>query len=74
MSKAKELLEKTLVEVDVFNAAILTVLVMKNIITIKEFEEVKDYIRPDIIKAGEKSKEKMKQAIEEDKDLPNASQ
>lgn len=65
-SEAEKLLEETLLELDVFNASILGVLVGKKICTLDEFKKIQDAYRPVVIKQGKIKRQEMKEAMKQD--------
>jgi len=62
-NEAQEFLEKTLFELDVFNASVLATLIYKKVITKEEFEEIKKQIRPIVNKQSKEAKDKMEKLM-----------
>ncbi len=59
-----EKLNEVLFELDVFNAAVVSILVSKNIFTIEEFTEMKEIVRPLIKAKSEEQKEEIDKSLE----------
>ncbi len=55
-NKITEIIEKTFVELDLFNATILTILIAKKVFTLEEFNESKEAIREPLRKETGKRK------------------
>lgn len=62
-NEVEKLLTKAFNDLDIFNAAILMVLLAKELVTLEEFEEIKKMVAPKVAEAQEKQREQMEKAL-----------